>query len=162
MTQPGIEVPNLSLPAGPKRLAMWLAANSGWHIYNQMSETAHEPVLRANAGKPTKENPLGTLKGSIKTPAHTRTHYTVQATLIADRKRIAYLWTTWEQIDGKMAFKGALHWDLVTNERYVDYQVTAFHDWLRILAPKSAPTVRIAKIKPTINEQLLGGEEWQA
>ena len=141
---------------------MWVAANPGWHIYNQMSETAHEPVLRANAGKPTKENPQGTLKGSIKTPAHARTHYTVQAILVADRKRVAYLWATWEQIDGKMTFKGALHWDLVTNERYVDYQVTAFHDWLRILAPNGAPNARKTVTKPTTDQMILGGAEWQA
>ena len=59
-------------------------------------------------------------------------------------------------------FKDCVHWDLATQAQYVDIQVGIFHDWLRILAPHGAPEARKVVTKPTIDEQILGGSEWQA
>ena len=151
-----------TLPTGPKKMLLWLNGNHNWHTRAQQSATHHQPVLYVNAGKPTKTNPLGTLKGSIKTPAHDRTHYGIQAVLVKNRTKIASLWATWEEVDNKITFTGCAHWDLATNLRYVDYQVTALNSWLRILAPIGAPTVRKTVTKPTNDDLILGGAEWQA
>ena len=158
----GTRATALDLPTGPKKMLLWINSNHDWHTRAQISATRHEPVLYVNAGKPTKANPLGTLKGSIKTPAHDRTHYGIQAVLVKNRTKVASLWATWENIGGKVSYTGCVHWDLATNLRYVDYQVTALNDWLRILAPNGAPNARKTVTKPTTDQMILGGAEWQA
>lgn len=159
VTTPGREVFQADLKGTPLKVFKWVAGNSAWVLRAAISETLYQPIFYAADSKTGLAR-----KGDVKTGETAKTHTSIQAVMVHERKRIADFSISWETIDGKTNLVDISLWDQFTKDRIIEKQMTPFQDWLRVLAPVGAPKPRA--VKPIAREktdmELIAAGEWIA
>lgn len=140
----------VDLPQSP-RLISERAIEKNWEIRAARSATHRAAVLYQADSKESNANEYR--RGDVNTPAEDRVHFQIEGRLVDGARVLATFRLTYEQRDGKNAFKFAHVWDII-GKGDIARKAGEFEEWFGILAPK--PETK----KKATEQDLLEGGTW--